>query len=421
MRRRKPHARYYLVAEGDQADKPPTRPTDTKTEGRRLIQDERFRSLLAELRGVPKPSDLANAGMRELRLLRLEYLNTAAELEAIAHSYRIAERDLRQQIITFLGHREAGLPSGGGHRGINLVGWLQQIRRRDPVLLESPGPTPVRVPPESIPHTTTPPSILVPASIISQASADVAARILGPLELVVGGRRILRWHSFKAKTLLQYFLINEGRPVRRDVLMELQWPDHTYNSARNNLNVAVSNLRNTLQGPAQGAQPILYRDGCYLLNPELKWWIDRSEFRSSVHQAQLASRASQLQRAIDAYQHAVELYRGPLFEEEPVGQWFLAEQHQLKEMYLQALERLAEIYYDAGELSAAVRFGQLAITVDRCRESTHRILMRCFAQQHQQQLVCRQYRSCVTALHDDLGVQPGDETARLFRKLTSAP
>lgn len=434
VRRRKLYARHDPVAEADQTRKAQAWLAEGAAELRRLTGNQRFESFertLAKLRSIATRPNLSGEAMHELGLLRSECLNTAAELEAIVHSHRIAERDLHQQIITLLDHwkkqldatalETAGLPGAAGHRGVIRAGWLQRILWRDPAHTESPGPTLVWAKPEGEPHASALPSFsfLLPSS--TMASADVAARVLGPMELIVDGRCILRWHSLKAKTLFQYFLINEGRPLRRDLLMELQWPDHTYNSARNNLNVALSNLRNILQGPAQSAQPILYRDGSYRLNPELTWWIDRSEFRSTMHQAELAFRASQLQQAIDAYQHAVQLYRGPLFEAESVGQWFLAEQHQLKEMYLQALERLAEIYCDVGELSAAVRFGQLAITADRCRESAHRILMRCFAQQHQQQLVCRQYRSCVTALHYDLGVPPGQETVQLFRKLTSAP
>lgn len=53
-------------------------------------------------------------------------------------------------------------------------------------------------------------------------------------------------------------------------------------------------------------------------------------------------------------------------------------------------------------------------------ESVHRLLMRCFSSQHQQQLVSRQYRSCVAALRDELGVPPGEETVQLFRNLTEA-
>jgi hypothetical protein len=43
--------------------------------------------------------------------------------------------------------------------------------------------------------------------------------------------------------------------------------------------------------------------------------------------------------------------------------------------------------------------------------------MRCYASQHQQQLLSRQYRVCVAALRDELGVPPSDETTQLFREL----
>jgi hypothetical protein len=35
--------------------------------------------------------------------------------------------------------------------------------------------------------------------------------------------------------------------------------------------------------------------------------------------------------------------------------------------------------------------------------------------------VSRQYRFCVTALHDELGVPPGTETVQLFHDLTYRP
>ena len=112
-----------------------------------------------------------------------------------------------------------------------------------------------------------PPAALYPSGP-GVPGADIAALVLGPLELSVVGRRVLRWNSLKARAVLQYLLIHQDRPVRRDVLMEMQWPDHTHNSARNNLNVALYSLRNTLDGPGQGVQPIVYRDGCYSLNPQ---------------------------------------------------------------------------------------------------------------------------------------------------------
>jgi DNA-binding SARP family transcriptional activator len=250
-------------------------------------------------------------------------------------------------------------------------------------------------------------------------AADVAALVLGPLELSVAGRRVPRWNSLKARAVFQYLLIHQDRPIRRDVLMDLQWPDHTRNSARNNLNVALYSLRNTLDGPAQGLQPVLYQDGCYSLNPALTWWIDRNEYFSALQHAESARRAGRPRQAIAAYEKAIDLYRGPLFEDDPAGEWFLPEQRHLEELYLQALEQLAAAYFELGELPEAVRCGQLAVGTDPCCEPAHRLLMRCFGSLHQQQLVSRQYRSCVASLHDELGVPPGEETVQLFHDLTA--
>ena len=147
--------------------------------------------------------------------------------------------------------------------------------------------------------------------------------------------------------MFQYLLVHQDRPTRRDVLMALQWPEHSHNSARNNLNVALHSLRNTLDGLGQGAQPIVYRDGCYLLNPDLTWWVDRTEFLSAVDEARRARRAGRLKQVIGAYRKAVRLYRGPLFEDDGSGEWYLPEQRRLRDLYGQAL---AETPLDTGPL-----------------------------------------------------------------------
>ena len=92
--------------------------------------------------------------------------------------------------------------------------------------------------------------------------------------------------------------------------MELMWPEHTLVSARNNLNAALYSLRSTLSQRGRDDQYILYQDGCYLPNPELTWWIDRTEFLAAVQHAESARREGDSRRAIHVYLQAVRLYRG---------------------------------------------------------------------------------------------------------------
>jgi DNA-binding SARP family transcriptional activator len=402
--------------------------SEALTELRRLTRDplsDGVEQALADLVGAPIRSDFGVDTVRRLRQWSAEHQRVAIELEAAARCCRLVEREINQRVDALLDESPA-----------RTRRQLKQIFRRGRPGSRPAGDASERVWPEPfapklliaeppVPHQAEPGPMLEPGSmpepgpepVSVPAEADIAASALGPLEIRVGGRRVPRWNSSKARAVFQYLLVHQDRPTRRDVLMALQWPDHSHNSARNNLNVALYSLRNTLDGLGQGAQPILYRDGCYILNPDLTWWIDRNEFLSAVDDARLARRAGRPRQVIEACRRAIRLYRGPLFEDDGAGEWYLPEQRRLEDLYGQALEDVAEVHFELGQLPEALQFGQLAISNDPCSEATHRLLMRCYASKHQQQLVSRQYRVCVAALRDELGVSPSEETTQLFRQL----
>jgi len=347
----------------------------------------------------PAPADaLVTDTLLQLRQLGTEQLRVAAELESAARAQRLAAQELHHGIDALLAERERQDAPASTPGGLALV----------------PAP-PAPVSPSAVHQAAglEPMPSAVP-------EAEIAACVLGPLDLTVAGRRVLRWNSLKARTVFQYLVLQMGRPVRREVLMELMWPEHTLASARNNLNAALYSLRSTLSQHGRDDQYILYQDGCYLPNPELTWWIDRTEFLAAVQHAEGARRAGDSRRAIHVYLQAVRLYRGPLFEDDGDSDWYLPEQRRLKDLYLQALEGLTEMHIDLGDLATAVQFGQLALSADQCCEAVHRLLMRCYALQHQQQRVSRQYQLCCAALRDELGVSPGADTVQLFRSLTAA-
>lgn len=385
-------------------------------------------------------AELTSAGIEaahQLRMWRAHHNWLASELDAASRSFGQAAQQLGQLVDTALASWEEqfevvrptgriGPAAAPGRPGL-LRGLLRRGQAQVPLPRTGdgtaagrtglvtglrPAPPAVRLPPVGRAHG--------PPSRPAGADADIAARVLGPLELTVAGMRVLRWSSLKARAVFQYLLLHHDRPVRREVLMELEWPNHSHSSARNNLNVALCSLRNTLDWRGLEVPAVLHREGCYLLNPELTWWTDYGEFRSEIRDAQHARQAGRTQQVLSACHSAVQLYRGPLFEDDLDGDWYLPERRNVKDLYLQALEYLAEIYCESGQLALAVEYGQQAINVDPCYEAAHRLLMRCFAQQHQQQLVSRQYRLCAAALQDELDVSPTMETVQLFRTLTSA-
>jgi DNA-binding SARP family transcriptional activator len=373
--------------------------TEVLTELSRLTQDPLFArvdDVATALADLPAGSQIYLDAVHRLRDLSAGHQRVAVELEAAARCCRLVEREMSKRVDVLLTGWNEEISVTLGNKGakrkiekrrIGRDGWFSERFHR----IRSDSRHSGNSPPPVMPRYELTPATLAaefpapgpdPGSVIPQA--DIAALALGPLEVHVAGHPVPRWNSMKARAVFQYLLIHQGRPTRRDVLMALQWPDHSRNSARNNLNVALYSLRNIL-GPNHVAQPILYRDGCYILNPELNWWIDRNEFLSALDDARLAGRTGRPGK--------------------------------VKDLYGEAIERVTEIHFQLGELPEALHFGQLGLRNDPCSEAIHRLLMRCHASRREQQLVSRQYQACTAALRAELGISPSEETTRLLHEL----
>ena len=178
----------------------------------------------------------------------------ATELETAARCCRLVEREISQRVDELLaGQKEqpstapeyfADTPSAEISPRTSLANRLREIFRRN---------ADSRRPAETEPAAAKLSIDRFAKPIHISTQADVATWALGPLEVHVAGRRLAKWNSLKARAVFQYLLIHQDRPIRRDVLMELQWPNHSHNSARNNLNVALYSLRNTLDGLGHSA------------------------------------------------------------------------------------------------------------------------------------------------------------------------
>jgi DNA-binding SARP family transcriptional activator len=242
--------------------------------------------------------------------------------------------------------------------------------------------------------------------------------VLGRLDVAIHGRRVERWSSTKARAIFQYLVLHAERPVRREVLMETFWPGHTRDSARNNLNVAVYNLRRTLRGRPDHRY-VRYAGGCYGLDSELAWWIDRDALLNAFARAGEHRHLGHFSEAIESYREGLALYRGPMLDDDPLSEWHLDEQRYMEDVRLAALEQVGELHLELGDPAQAEHAAREALAADPCRESAHRLIMRCYAREHQHHLVSRQLKICVTTLRRQLGITPAPETIHVFESLTN--
>ncbi len=243
-------------------------------------------------------------------------------------------------------------------------------------------------------------------------------RCLGAFELRLRGKLITpdMFSRREALTLLKILVIQGGRPVTRDALVELLWPEADPKSATNRFHVLVHALRRAID-PAQqrgGWQLIRSELGRYSFNPAAPYRLDINEFRECARLGEQLSRDGDDAGATEAYESAVDLYRGDLLDEDPYADWCREQRAQLQEICLTVLGRLAAGYLERGAAEESIGHYHHALEIDPLREGTHRGLMRALWSAGRRDEALRQYQTCREILRRELSVEPLSDTEELY-------
>ncbi|BBC33291.1 hypothetical protein SGFS_045850 [Streptomyces graminofaciens] len=235
--------------------------------------------------------------------------------------------------------------------------------------------------------------------------------LLGPLELKVSGG-VVEVGPPQRRTLLAALLVDAGRPVPLETLIDRVWGEEPPDEARASLYSHVARIRRTLaEGTttATGAVPrLLRRAGGYLLDvaPDR---VDLHRFRGAVEQAadpQLpyAKRALLLREACG-------LWRGEPFAGLP-GAWAARTGESWRQRYLDAVVLWAHAELRCGNHAAVT--GRLAELVAEYPlvEPLTSALMRALGASGRAPEALARYAELRARLAEELGTDPGPEARR---------
>ncbi len=229
-------------------------------------------------------------------------------------------------------------------------------------------------------------------------SALLTIRLLGELDLRLGDAALPPLESARAESLLAYLLLHRDAPQSRQHLAFLLWPDSTEGQARTNLRKVLHNLRRALPEADRfldvTARTLQWR-------PAAPCRLDVADFEDAI--------------ARGALREAVDLYGGDLLRG-GYDDWLLEERDRLRDLFLDALERLAA----REEHAEAVRYAERLLREDPLREETCRLLMRLHAAGGDPARALRVYHACAATLERELGIEPSAPTRELYETLLPA-
>lgn len=229
--------------------------------------------------------------------------------------------------------------------------------------------------------------------------------------------REVRWSLRRAFLLFALLAASPDMRAGRGEMVEAAWPDAPGEVVARNFHPTLSHLRRSLEAARVGGPPVLlFEQGVYRLNPELRWQVDAVEFMRLSALGRERRRAGDTAGAVAHLQTAWQLYAGPFLEGIYAG-WV----EELRELYfrryLDVLRQLGEGLSELGDLDRAMDAFRAALVADPLQEKVHLALMRVYARQGRRDRVRHQYDRLSTLLRDELGVEPMAETTNEYRHL----
>ncbi|MEO8600960.1 MAG: BTAD domain-containing putative transcriptional regulator [bacterium] len=245
--------------------------------------------------------------------------------------------------------------------------------------------------------------------------ARIEVRLFGRFALSRGGCAVDSIGATKLREILCYLLLHHDRPHPRERLASLLWPDTTTERSRKYLRQALWQLQAALRGGDRdtGADWLRIETDWIRLDVDGEVDVDVLRFQAAVTAAATAAGDGPLPAEVAAsLEAAVETYRGPLLEN-CYQDWCLRERERLHDLLLDALDLLAA-HHEAGRRYApAQQWTMRLLRDDPAREGAHQRLMRIHYLAGNRTRALRQFDECVSALDDELGVEPSAATTAL--------
>jgi DNA-binding SARP family transcriptional activator len=266
-----------------------------------------------------------------------------------------------------------------------------------------------------------PPSAADPAETLCKpcdarrmgADGATTVRLCGPLGVELSGREV-HLPGRQGRLAFAYLVVNRRRPVARDELIELLWPERLPADPGEALSALLSRMRR-----AVGAEVLAGRRELELLLPAGAW-VDLEAALDAAERADAALAAGDLEEAWSAAGACVEIAAGGFLagDEAP---WAQDRRRGVGELRLRALEAAAAagIALGGNRLADAERAAREAIQAAPFRESGHRLLMEALAARGNVAEALRAYEDLRVLLRDELGTAPGAEVQKLHRRLLS--
>lgn len=240
-------------------------------------------------------------------------------------------------------------------------------------------------------------------------------KVLGPLEVHgEGAVEPVDIGSPRHREVLAALVLDAGRVVSTDALLDRVWGDASRGGTTANLHAVISRLRGRLRDGRTGVEVATVPPGYRLDVPP--GGVDAGVFVDSLTAARASRAAGDLETARRQVVEGLALWRGPAYADIP-HPFAEAEAARLDGLRLAAVELAAELDLATGRHEEVLQHLPAVVEEHPLRESLRGLLMLALYRSGRQTDALREYDEVRRLLADELGLDPGPQLQELHQRV----
>jgi DNA-binding SARP family transcriptional activator len=248
-----------------------------------------------------------------------------------------------------------------------------------------------------------------------------------PLRIALLGPPVLYWSgetlpiSRRQVRAVLYRLAADLRPIPREQLCALLWPEEPLSTARRSLTHLLTHLRLALPE----ADLLEYSSESIALNPD-RTWCDTKELeqiyaiRHRLFQAKPGA-DQEWRQSLEAVENVIQSYRGPFLSgfslrDSPEFEAWVGHERQYYECrFLEILIDLIDYHQQWKDYPNAIAHAARYLDIDNLAEEVHCKLIELYGVVGDRSAAERQFERCAAALEQDLGISPSPKTWAIYQ------
>ncbi len=247
----------------------------------------------------------------------------------------------------------------------------------------------------------------------------VQARLFGRVEISINGEPIPdgAWKTRKNRGIIEYLLLNCGKSINKETLIDLFWPDADSRAAHTSFRTALYMLRKLfdaygLELKGSGSF-IMETTGGLMIKHDDSIDLDYSRFITYFEELETLSPLNTITR-LEMLEKAVLLYRGELLEGKDYGDLLYFEQERCKSLFENACLELGTLYIKHGKPLLAESVLKKVLKSDPYSEDAFRALLKLYRKENKITQARKLINSFKKRLKDELDLDLDSSFEELF-------